>query len=387
MLNKPLLYDLFKAYYDARKNKRNTMNQLDFEINLESNIINLYEELVAWRYEVSRSIHFIQEFPVKREVFAWCFRDRIIHHLVYNYVAPIVEKKFIYDSYSCRIWKGTSLGIKRVNRFIRSCSDNYTKDCYILKLDIAGYFMSINKDILFEKIKVLLIDNNTLDFDFIIKIIEKIIFNDCTKDSIFKGRRDDYLWLPRNKSLFFASPGCWLPIWNLTSQLFSNVYLTDFDLFIRHWLNCKYYGRYVDDFVIIHKDKNYLTSLILVIDNYLNANLWLKLHPKKIYLQHYKKWVLFLWAFIKPHRQYIRKRTVWWFYSKLNKLNKRLENNNFRPDSNFKEDAISTINSYLGMLKQFKSYKLRKKLLFNNVSAYFWNYFYISSKYRIVKRK
>ncbi|MDD3303240.1 MAG: reverse transcriptase domain-containing protein [Candidatus Gracilibacteria bacterium] len=154
MLNKQkLLYDLFQAYYDARKNKRNTLNQLDFEFNLEENLINLGEELFSGKYEVGRSIYFIQNHPVKREVFAGDFRDRVVHHLIYNYISPIFEKEFIYDSYSCRKGKGTSLGIKRVSKFIRSCSENYTKDCYVLKLDISGYFMSINKDILFEKIE------------------------------------------------------------------------------------------------------------------------------------------------------------------------------------------------------------------------------------------
>lgn len=93
-----LIYDLFQAYYDARKNKRNTINQLDFEVNLEENIINLYEELSSWNYEVWKSIYFIQKYPVKREIFAWNFRDRIVHHLVYNYISPIFEKdKIMYD--------------------------------------------------------------------------------------------------------------------------------------------------------------------------------------------------------------------------------------------------------------------------------------------------
>jgi RNA-directed DNA polymerase len=154
MLNKKkLLHDLFLSYYEARKNKRNTLNQLDFEFNLETNLIELYEELINWTYEVWKSIYFIQNYPVKREIFAWDFRDRIVHHLIYNYISPIFEKEFIYDSYSCRNWKWTSFGIKRLQKFIRSCSENYTSDCYILKLDISWYFMSINKKILFEKVQ------------------------------------------------------------------------------------------------------------------------------------------------------------------------------------------------------------------------------------------
>lgn len=391
MINKQkLLYDLFQSYYDARKNKRNTLNQLDFEFNLEENLIKLYNELISWNYKVWKSIYFIQNHPVKREIFAWDFRDRVVHHLIYNYISPIFEREFIYDSYSCRTWKWTSFWVKRVEKFIRSCSDNYTKNCYILKLDISGYFMSMNKDILYEKIEKVLFKKQDLlknDYDFIINTIKEIIYNDPTKNWIFKWKRSDYLWLPKNKSLFFTEPNSWLPIWNLTSQLFSNIYLSDFDKFIKQDLNIKYYGRYVDDFVIIHEDKNYLKKLIPVINNYLKTNLWLNLHPKKIYLQDYKKWVLFLWVFIKPYRTYIRKRSIWYFYTKIQILNKRLENNNFEFDEKLKQDFLSIINSYLWFLKHHKSYKKRKHLLFNIVNDNFWNYFYISNNFtKIVKK-
>ena len=152
MLNKDtLLYDLFKSYYDARKNKRNKESQLEFEFHLEENIINLYEELINWKYKVWESIYFIQKIPVKREIFAWNFRDRVVHHLIYNYISPIFEKEFIYDTYSCIQWKWTSFWIERLKKSVRSCSENYTKDCYILKLDILWYFMSMNKDILYKK--------------------------------------------------------------------------------------------------------------------------------------------------------------------------------------------------------------------------------------------
>ena len=408
MLNKEkLLHDLFLCYYEARQNKRNTLNQLDFEFNLETNLLKLYEELINWTYEVWESIYFIQNYPVKREIFAWDFKDRIVHHLIYNYIAPIFEKEFIYDSYSCRNYKGTSFWVKRLQKFIRSCSENYTKDCYVLKLDISWYFMSMNKNILFEKVQKSLeidfslfqreypqgeglektIPNNNLDYNFIINLIKKIIFNDCTKNSIFKWKKQDYVWLPKNKSLFFAKPFCWLPIWNLTSQLFSNIYLKDFDKYMKNELQIKYYGRYVDDFFIIHKDKKYLLWLIKLIDSYLKNNLELTLHPNKIHLQHYSKWVLFLWVFIKPYRTYIRKRTIWFFYWKIEVLNKQLESNDYKMTDNIVNDFLACINSYLWLLKHHKSYKIRKKLLQNNVDKNFWNYFYISGDFMVVKRK
>lgn len=145
-----LLVDLFKAYYEARKHKRNTRNQLRFEMNLEENLVNLRDELYDRTYKVGRSTCFIIEDPVKREIFAADFRDRVVHHLVYNYIMPIFERTFIADSYSCRKGKGTLYGVKRLEHHIRSCSKNYTTTVYALKMDIQGYFMNINCKRLFS---------------------------------------------------------------------------------------------------------------------------------------------------------------------------------------------------------------------------------------------
>jgi hypothetical protein len=231
-----------------------------------------------------------------------------------------------------------------------------------------------------------------------------VVYNDCTKNSLFKWKKENYIWLPKSKSLFFAKPNCWLPIWNLTSQLFSNVYLSDFDKFIKHKLWIKYYWRYVDDFILIHKDKEYLKILIQKIRDYLKTELWLTLHPKKIYLQHYTKWVLFLWVMIKPHRNYIRKRTIWYFYEKIQKLNMRLveelcgffkgkifstidwfdlffhwtniaSKNKITLSSTLKDDFLSIVNSYLWFMKHCKNYKKRKNLLTNTINLMFWRYF------------
>ncbi len=152
-MRKQLTEDLFQAYYNARINKRNKKDVIEFEMNYEQNLFTLVDDIWSGRYQPSPSVCFIVDKPVKREIFAASFRDRIVHHLIYNYINPIFECRFINDSYSCRIGKGTSYGIKRLDHFIRSCSENYQKDCYILKLDLRGYFMSINKKILHDKIQ------------------------------------------------------------------------------------------------------------------------------------------------------------------------------------------------------------------------------------------
>ena len=142
-----LLYDLFQAYYDARRNKRNTVNALAFEIDYERKLFTLYQEIISGQYEPGQSVCFISFKPVQREIFAASFRDRVVHHLIYSYISPIFERYFISDAYSCRTGKGTSYGIKRLDHFIRSCSRNYHQDCYILKLDISGYFMFMDRSI------------------------------------------------------------------------------------------------------------------------------------------------------------------------------------------------------------------------------------------------
>ena len=147
--------------------------------------------------------------PVKREIFAADFRDRVVHHLIFNAINPIFEKHFIKDSYSCRIGKGTSEGIRRVNHFIRSCSENYQKDCWILKLDIKGYFMAMDRNILYGKIERALraAKNPDFDVDTTLYLIRAVVFNDPTKNCRIKGKREDWVGLPKSKSLFFACKG------------------------------------------------------------------------------------------------------------------------------------------------------------------------------------
>lgn len=231
--------DLFRAYEDARKNKRNTIAQLEFEKDAEHNLIELYHELLDGSYVPGKSICFLTHFPVLREVFASQFRDRVVHHLLFNYIAPIFEKTFIYDSYSCRKEKGTLFGVERLEHHIRSCTNNYTHTAYILKLDIQGYFMSINKNILYgiiynklmkqweEKGKNCNIPGKNPEF--ILFLVESIIFKDHTLDCEVMGNKKEWMPLPASKSLFCQPKGIGLPIGDLTSQLFSNIYLNEFD--------------------------------------------------------------------------------------------------------------------------------------------------------------
>lgn len=355
-----LLKDLFQAYFDARRNKRNTSNQLAFEMNYEANIFDLYQELKEQEYNISQSICFIVFHPVQREIFAGNFRDRVIHHLVFNALNPVFEKKFIYDSYSCRTGKGPLFGIKRVQHFYRSCSDNYKKESFFLKLDIEGYFMSIDKTILLKKIKKTLLQKQVPYAEFWLWLLEIIIFHDATKNCIIKGEKFDWHGLPHTKSLFYAPEKKGLPIGNLTSQLFGNIYLNDLDHFMKSTLKCKYYGRYVDDFVIIHPEKSFLTSLVPQIKEFLSENGQLTLHPKKIHLQECTKGIPFLGAVIKPYRIYLRSRIKGSFFKKIQYWNSQCKKVSF--GSQEKVRCQSCLNSYLGLMKHFNTFHLRQKM-------------------------
>jgi RNA-directed DNA polymerase len=395
VINQLAIEDLFEAYFDCRKNKRYTLNALQFETDYERNLIKLFEEINDGSYQPGRSIAFIVNKPVKREIFAADFRDRVVHHWLINKLNPLFESIFINDSYACRTGKGTHYGIKRADEFIRTCSNNYTNNCYILKLDISGFFMHISRQLLYERLREFVLRHYPAeDKKLVLEISQKIIFNDPAKNCMLKGKNDDWKGLPKNKSLFHSPAGCGLPIGNLTSQVFANFYMNPLDHFIKTQLNIRFYGRYVDDFVIVHNDKNYLKSIVPKIREFLKSELRLDLHPKKIYLQHYSKGVQFLGAVIKPYRIYIANRTKGNFYQTIQNWNLLIRERKLTKDE--EEKFLCSINSYLGIMrpckasqqgKHYKTYNLRKKLLRAGLSAYFYNTFTIGKNYLKLQRK
>lgn len=342
---------------------------LRFEVNLESNLIKLYNDILTDNYFVGPSTAFIVEKPVKRDIFAGSFRDRIVHHLIINKTNHLFEKEFIYDSYSCRVGKGTHFGIRRVDRFIRKCSVNYSEDCYVLKMDVKAFFMSINKTLLYSGLESFFRDKyKENDLDLLLKLCKLIIFNNPVKNCSLVGDKGLWKGLPKDKSLFYSGSDCGLPIGNLTSQIFANFYLNVFDHFIKSTLDIKYYGRYVDDFVIVHRDKKYLNSLIVVIRNYMLEKLGLTLHPNKIYLQHYSKGVKFLGTVIKPYRIYIANRTKGNFYNSIILFNRVVSDH--KPTRDEILGFQCCMNSYLGIMKHYQSYNTRFYML--GLLSYNW---------------
>ena len=385
--NGVILEDVFEAYYDCRKNKRNTENAVQFEMEYEKNLFQLYKELIYGDYRIGRSTAFIVTRPVKREVFAADFRDRVVHHYLINKLNPLFEMLFIENSFACRHGKGGHFGIQTIVGLIEKETNNYTRGAHILKLDVQGFFMNINRKLLYDRL-VKFISERYFEDDkgLILSLVDLIVNHDSTLDCIVKGKYKDWEDLPHNKSLFHTPEGCGLPIGNYTSQVFANFYLHILDEFVTEKLGVKSYGRYVDDFILVHTDKDILLKAVVEIDQFLINDLNLVLHPKKRYLQEAKKGVEFLGVFIKPKRVLIGSRIKNGFYESIHEVNMML-------DREVSGDAImhliQSFNSYLGMMVHYSSYKLRRKMIFNNLDKRWWKYVYLSkdvSKFIVRKR-
>jgi len=343
---------LYKAYLDCRKNKRNTINALDFEWNLERNLFQLQKELENKIYKPGHSICFVITEPCPREIFAATFRDRVVHHLLVREIEQIGEKSFIFDSFSCRKNKGTYSAVKRLRDFIRKATKNYSKKALCLKLDISGFFMAINHNILYKILKELVLKQNRpywwkRDVLWLAKVI---IFHKPTSNYIIKGNISLFKLIPSRKSLFGAAKDKGLPIGNYSSQFFANLYLNNLDHFIKRELKCKYYVRYVDDLVILSQDRGKLKYFRDKINIFLKENLNLQLNLDKTKLQGIDKGINFLGYFIKPYYILVRKRVIKRFKNKLFSLDRKRE----------QRKVLAMVNSYYGHFKHAFSYNLRK---------------------------
>ncbi len=359
--------ELYAAYLDCRKHKRSSRNCQAFEIDVTRNLYLLWKELNNGTYKIGRSIAFIVHHPKDREVFAADFRDRIVHHLIIRRIERLLDEEFIEDSYSCRKGKGTLYGIRRCEMHMRECSNDFKDTCYILKGDLKSFFMTICKSLLYQRICRLLEERGGFDQEtlcFMEHIIGLIVFNRPQDNCIFKQPMSEWSCLPKDKSLLNNDADHGLPIGNLTSQIFANLFLSDFDHFVTKVLGFVHYGRYVDDFYIISESKEALLEAIPKIQAYLQ-NIGVTLHPKKIYLQEVQKGVQFLGQNIKSYGTLIARRSVGNLYAKLYNFNRYVvwhEVNEQAMDHADVEYMISSINSYYGYLRQAKSYKLRKKV-------------------------
>ena len=299
------------AWREFKKGKAKKPDVQEFEFNIEENIFQLHKELEGWTYQHSRYTAFYITDPKLRHIHKACVRDRVLHHAIFRVLYPIFDPTFIFDSYSCRKGKGTHRAVKRLKKFARALSRSNHRNIFALKCDVKKFFDSIDQKIFTSLIRKRIKDENAD------RLIEKII-----------------------KS-FEKEPNRGLPIGNVTSQLFANIYLNELDQYVKHELKARYYIRYCDDFVILGRKLADLLEQIKSIGQFLSTELKLKLHPDKIIVRKYSQGIDFLGYVIRPHCITLRTKT------------KRRIIKNARPNN---------LSSYIGVLKHCSGHAIEKKI-------------------------
>jgi len=348
--------NIYKAYLTCRRNKRNTINALQFEQNLIENLWDLTHALQNRSYKVGTSICFLATSPKLREIFAADFKDRVVHHVLVDHIEEMYEKKFIHDVYNNRKNKGTHQAVKRVKGWMQGKPKGY-----YLQLDIKGFFYHLNKDILYKKLYVD-VHKSTLEHkDNTLWLAHTLIYHDPTLDYVFKGDKRGLEALPSHKTLFKIPKNRGLPIGNLTSQFFANVYMYDFDNFVKRELKAKQYVRYVDDFILLDENKQKLEEQHKKIMHYLDKELQLTLR-EDTKLKRNKEGLDFLGYIIRPHYVLVRQRVVNNYKLKKAKYLSEYERQKGKMSLVEIKQFLSVQASFVGHAKHANSYNLNQKI-------------------------
>lgn len=319
--------NLLEAWREFEKGKRNRKDVQEFSLHLMDNILSLHNDLLNHTYKHSGYQAFKINDPKPRDIHKAEVRDRLLHHAIYKILYPFFDKTFINDSYSCRLNKGTHKAVDRFNYFVRKVSNNNNCECWILKSDIRKFFASIDHRILLNILAEYIPDQN------ILWLLGKIVFSFNTKS------------------------GVGLPLGNLTSQLFVNIYMNKFDQFIRHKLKVKKYIRYADDFVIIDSNLEYLKNIVNLTGHFLNTKLSLELHPQKTEIRKFRQGIDFLGYVVFPYYRILRTKTKKRMFRKIKENKARLNQGLIT-----KESFNQSLQSYYGLLKHCRGYKLKREV-------------------------
>jgi RNA-directed DNA polymerase len=319
--------NLLSAWKEFLCGKKLRKDVQEFERNLMNNILSLHRDLKNKTYKHSSYYAFNISDLKPRNIHKASVRDRLLHHALYRILYPFFDRTFIFDSYSCRLNKGTHKAINRFREFSYKVSKNNSKTCWVLKCDIRKFFANINHNILLNILAEYIPDK-------------------------------DILWLLREIVISFnTKPNTGLPLGNLISQLFVNIYMNKFDQFIKHKLKVKYYIRYADDFVIIDSNQEYLNNLIEPIANFLNIELKLDLHPQKTEIRKFEQGIDFLGYVILPHYAILRTKTKNRMFRKI-KDNKEKLNRGLITKDTFNQ----SLQSYYGIIGHCSGYNLNQEI-------------------------
>lgn len=313
--------NLLSAWKEFRKGKRKKKDVAEFEIHLEDNLFKLHEDLLNRNFKLNPYEAFSISDPKPRRIHKASVRDRVLNQAIFRVLYPIFNKAFIYDSYSSRKGKGTHLGVHRLFSATRKVSTNWNKSSYVLKCDIEKFFDSVVHEKLISLVKRKVSDM------LVLELLEKIIRS------------------------FEKTKGRGIPLGNVTSQLFSNIYLNELDRFVKHELKARYYFRYADDFVILAQDKMLLVEYEKRIREFLERVLFLKLHDHKVEIRKVSQGIDFLGYVVLPHTLALRNKTK-------NRILRNLLNENKEKDEKF----FQRLDSYLGVLKHCRSRATKREI-------------------------
>ncbi len=263
-----------------------------FERNLEDNLLSLRDDLITVRYRHGPYHRFVVFDPKQRTIHKAAVRDRVVHQALVNIIEPLFESKFIYDSYSCRVGKGTHAAVSRLRTFLLRASQNGTNTVYAVKCDVRKFFDSIDHNILLGLLRKHVQDHRLM------KLLEQIIVG------------------------FSTGPGKGIPLGNLTSQLFANIYLHELDWHIKHKLRIRHYVRYCDDFVMLTSSRSKGFGLAQAADAFLRLNLKVELHPNKVHVRTWTQGIDFLGYVLMPHATVLRPKTKTRALARVTKENK-----------------------------------------------------------------
>lgn len=314
--------NLLSAWREFIKGKRKKRDVQKFQLRLMDNIFSLHSDLANFVYRHGGYQAFNISDPKPRNIHKASVRDRLLHHAIYRVLYPFFDKTFIPDSFSCRLNKGAHKALDRFRQFAYQVSQNNAKTCWVLKCDVKKFFASIDHEVLARILSEHIPDKK------ILWLIDRV-----------------------TGSFYSTRIGVGLPLGNLTSQLLVNIYMNEFDRFMKHKLKTEHYIRYADDFVVLSENKKRLESLIPRLRIFLAQNLKLILHPDKVFIKTVASGADFLgWTHFTDHRV-------------LRTATKR------RMIKRIREcPAPATLSSYLGLLRGGE-YPQNKTVYFKSIKS------------------
>jgi hypothetical protein len=385
---------IIEAWIDCERNKRSSDSCTKFRWHAHKELAALWRQVRSRAYQPAASMCFIVTHPVTREVFAGAFRDRVIHHWEALRIVPLLDRFFVMvgdASMNCRKGYGALRAVRRMEKMLWDYTRCYTRqDCYILGGDFANYFMSIDKQLLWEMANDFILTNyEGEDKECLLYLCGTTLFH-RPQEHCYK-RSPDAAWapLPDRKSLFHCKPERGMPIGNFPSQLWANFIGAVFTDWIMNVRGYKAFLIFVDDWRVLVGSYAEGKRLAKEVREYLDEQLHVTLHPDKLYLQHYTKGTKMVGAVVKPRRTYIANRTRGAFISKMIGYNRQAAELTHRERIAMLVKLRATINSYLGMMIHYNSYKVRRKIAEKYILPTWKEYLYFEDEFRrcVIRRQ